>query len=168
MKRFKITDDSGFLAIINADRYKSFVNEDWELNELMDRFIAEMNQDNLIIWATGLENLWTVDVLPAPSGNPAFREFTKTIEVTAGRLYLTNYEDITMAAQFADEKLPSKHQQDKYIGLPNGRYSLTIRQLYDPAYIDPDVEIATHFEIIACPAADSISAPAKAIFWWKS
>lgn len=40
MKSFNITDDSGFLAIVNADRYKSFVNEDWELYELMDHFIA--------------------------------------------------------------------------------------------------------------------------------
>jgi hypothetical protein len=164
MKRFNINDDSGFLAIVNADRYKSFVNEDWERNELMDRFVAEMNQDNLIIWATGLENLWTIDVISIPFARRAFREFTKTIEVTAGRLYLTNYEDLTMAAQFADEKLPSKHQKDKYIELPNGRYSLTIRQLYDPTEIDPDAENVTHFEVIAGPAADSVSAPIQSVF----
>jgi hypothetical protein len=167
MKSFKITDDSGFLAIVNADRYKSFVHEDWELHELMDHFIAEMNNDNLIIWATGLENYWAVAFLTAPSPKPTFREFTKTIEVTAGRLYLTNYEDLTMVAQFADEKLPPTHQEDKYIDLPNGRYSLTIRQLYDPVHIDPDVPDAIHFEIIAIPAAASAIDPIEKIFWWE-
>ena len=167
MKSFKITDDSGFLAIVNADRYKSFVHEDWELHELMDHFIAEMNNDNLIIWATGLENYWAVDFLSAPSPKPAFRQLTKTIEVTGGRLYLTNYEDLTMVAQFADEKLPPSHQEDKYIDLPNGRYSLTIRQLYDPAHIDPDAPNATHFEIIAIPAAASPIDPIEKIFWWE-
>lgn len=65
MKRFEITDDSGFLAVVNADRYKTFVTEDWELKELMDHFIAEMNNDNLVIWGTGLENYWKVDFVDA-------------------------------------------------------------------------------------------------------
>lgn len=72
-----------------------------------------------------------------------------------------------MAAQFADEKLPSKHQEDKYVELLNGRYSLTIRQLYDPADFDQDAENATHFEIIAAPASNSVSAQIKEIFWWE-
>jgi len=31
---FKITDDSGFLAIVNADRFDSFIDEQWELPQL--------------------------------------------------------------------------------------------------------------------------------------
>jgi hypothetical protein len=169
MISFKLTDDSGFLAIVNGDRYESFVHEDWDLYQLMDHFVAEMNKENLVIWATGLENEWTVVFLPGPSARPAFREFTATIEVTAGRLYLTNYEDLTMVAQFADEKLPRPHQEAQYLELPDGRYALTIRQLYDPAQIDPGagLEPEPHFEIIAVPAAISATDPIESIFWWE-
>ena len=167
MQRFKITDDSGFLAIVNSDRYKSFVHEDWDLYELMDHFIAEMNKGNLIIWATGSENQWNVDFLPGPSPHPAFREFTATIEVTTGRLYLSNYDDLTMAAQFADEKLPHPHQEVQYIELANGRYALTIRQLYDLEDVDFDAGNEPHFEIIAVPAGVSGTDPIEGIFWWE-
>ena len=51
-RRLKITDDSGFLAIINSESYKSFVDEDWELIQLMNHFITEMNNKNIIFWAT--------------------------------------------------------------------------------------------------------------------
>jgi hypothetical protein len=165
MKSFKITDDSGFLAVVNADRYRSFVHEDWGLYELMDHFVAEMNNDNLDMWATGLEGYWAVAFLSGPSSRPAFREFTKTIEVTAGRLHLTNYEDLTFAAQFPDEKLPPKHQEAQYFELPNGRYALTIRQMYDPADSSSSTSDEPHFELIASPGAASETV--ENIFWWE-
>lgn len=167
MKSFKITDDSDFLAIVNAHRYKSFVREDWDFYELMDHFVAEMNSDNLVIWATGLENSWSVAFLPGPSTRHAFREFTKTIEVTAGRLHLTNYEDLTLAAQFSDQNLPPKYGDAEYLELPNGRYALTIRQMYDPEQINPDVPDEPNFEIIAVPASEHPGEKTENIFWWE-
>lgn len=59
--KLKITDDSGFIAIVNADKYNSFVDENWELPQLLNRFVDEMNKDALIIWATGSENKWIVE-----------------------------------------------------------------------------------------------------------
>ena len=47
---FKITDDSGFLAIVNADEFNSFVGEEWDLSQLVNRFVDEMNNNHLIIW----------------------------------------------------------------------------------------------------------------------
>jgi hypothetical protein len=41
--RFKITDDSGFLAIVNPHKYNSFVDENWELPQLFNHFVNEMN-----------------------------------------------------------------------------------------------------------------------------
>lgn len=163
MKRFEITDDSGFLAVVNVDRYKTFVTEDWELRELMDHFIAEMNNDNLVIWGTGYGNIWSVAVSFDPATQPAFRECTKTIEVTAGRLYLTNYESLTMVASFAHCSLPPKHQKDNYFELPNGLYKLTIRQFCDPKDLDAPADPG--FEIIVDPAI----APnrTEGVFWWK-
>jgi len=40
-----------------------------------------------------------------------------------------------MAAQFADETLPSKHEADAYIALEPGHYRLRIVQRFDPAQI---------------------------------
>ena len=95
-----ITDDSGFLAVANVDKYNSFVSEAWELPQLLGHFVDEMNENTVIVWATGFENEWTIDVLESPSDKKSYREFTQSIEVTNGKLFLTNYEDLTMAAQF--------------------------------------------------------------------
>jgi len=56
-KELKISDDSGFLAIVNSDTYKSFVDEDWQLNQLMKHFFDEMNNMNIIFWATGNQSI---------------------------------------------------------------------------------------------------------------
>jgi len=82
LKAFNITDDSGLLAIVNADRYKSFVHEDWEYEQLMKHFVDQMNNNSFIIWATGLEGDWTICFTDKPSGKQSFREFSKLISVT--------------------------------------------------------------------------------------
>jgi hypothetical protein len=48
-KILTITDDSGFLGLVNANLYKPFVSEDWELSQLFNHFIYEMNDDHLIL-----------------------------------------------------------------------------------------------------------------------
>src|SRR4030095_4998009 len=95
-----ITDDSGFLAIVNADKYNSFLNEGWTLPQLFERFVDEMNRDNLIIWSTDSENTWKVNFVNKPSDKKSFREFSKTMTVTNGQIFLTNYEDLTISAQY--------------------------------------------------------------------
>ena len=49
-----IADDSGFIAIANCDKYISFIDENWELPQLITHFVDEMNKQSLIVWATGL------------------------------------------------------------------------------------------------------------------
>jgi hypothetical protein len=164
---FTITDDSGFLAIVNADKFNSFVSEQWELLQLFQRFIQEMNKDHLIIWATGLENKWTVHFLDKPTNKKAFREFSKAIEVTDGQLFLTNYEDLTMAAQFVDEKIPSKQNQDLYIQLDNGKYEITVRQLFDPTNYEYEEEEKVNFEIVIQPDIKREVHRLDKVFWWR-
>src|SRR5450755_4135355 len=132
MKTLKITDDSGFIAIANSDKYISFVDKDWELPQLLHHFVNEMNKDALIIWSTGMENDWTIDFLAKPSSKKSFRELNKSISVTDGQLFLTNYEDLTTAAQFREERIPSRHNSHLNIKLENGKYNITIRQMFDP------------------------------------
>ena len=164
-KKLRITDDSGFLAIVNSDTYKSFVDEDWELTQLMRHFVAEMNNKNIIFWATGTQNEWTVSFVDKSSSKKAFREFTSTINVTTEKLYLTNYEDLTMSAQFEDTKIPAKHNSDLTIKLENGLYNLTIRQLFDPEDYDYEAEGKVNFEIVIQKTEKEIDEIDK-IYWW--
>ena len=163
---FKITDDSGFLAIVNADRFDSFIDEQWELPQLLNRFIEEMNKRHLIIWATGSENEWIVEFLDRSTNKNAFREFTKTITVTNGQLFLTNYEDLTMAAQFSDEKIPAKHNAELFIELANGEYEITVRQLSDPENYE-DENRDPDFEIVIQKAINRKIQPVQGVFWFE-
>jgi len=166
---YKITDDSGFMAIADPDKYQSFVNEDWEFDELQERFVEEMRNNTLVIWATGVGNIWTARFLDRPSDVTPFREFRKVIEVTHGRLVLTNYEDLTMAAQFESEKIPSKHNSDLLVQLDNGRYMVYVRQMLHP-YKSFDLPSGTiHFEIVISPVTGDGPevGPVNEIFWYE-
>ncbi|MDR2904595.1 MAG: hypothetical protein LBU73_01385 [Helicobacteraceae bacterium] len=164
--KLDITDDSGFMAIVNAEKYNTFVNEDWELPELFARFLEEMNKENLIIWATGMEGWWTVAILDKATNKKAFREFDKSIVVTNGRLYLTNYENLTMAAQYAYEQIPAKHNSDLFIPLDNGRYIFTVRQMFDPEDYDYDPEGKVDFEIVI-KLGNEPTGKIENVFWWN-
>jgi hypothetical protein len=162
--RFKITDDSGFLAIADPYKYNSFVHENWELPQLFNHFVNEMNNETLIIWSTGSSGEWTVLCSTKPSTKKSYREFTKSIVVADGRLCLTNYEDLTMAAQFADDKIPAAHNAELIIKLQNGQYSFTIRQMFDPEDYDYDPDGKVNFEIILQTGNKEQQAVGK-IFW---
>ncbi|MFT3934908.1 MAG: hypothetical protein QM726_14885 [Chitinophagaceae bacterium] len=163
--KLTITDDSGFLGIVDANAYKTFVSEDWELPQLLGHFVNEMNNNHLVFWATNLENTWTVNFAEHPSDQHSFREFHKTLEVTNGKIFLTNYEDLTMAAQFANEKIPAKHNADLELPLPNGLYTFLVRQLFDAENPDEAMEKEVHFEIVMKPSTDKSMKPIEKIFW---
>ncbi len=160
----KITDDSGFLALVNAHTYKSFVSRNWTFSQLLNHFVREMNNDHLIIWSTGSENSWTVCFVEQPSEKSSFREFTKTMEVTDRKLFLTNYEDLTMAAQCEQEELPSSHHADLFIELDNGIYELTVRQLFDPESYNLESDLG--FEIVIRPGSTKEFSSIEKIVWW--
>ncbi|MFJ9369360.1 hypothetical protein ACIRRA_33750 [Nocardia sp. NPDC101769] len=64
---------------------------------------------------------------------PVARQATGPITVTKGELIVVNYEILTMAAQFEDERID--REKDWYgsgIDLPNGDYVCTISQLTEP------------------------------------
>ncbi len=161
-----ITDDSGFIGIVNADKYKSFVNEDWELPQLLNHFIDEMNNNNLILWSTGSENVWTVNFVNKPSDKTSFREFYKTVEITNGKIFLTNYDDLAMAAQHADEKIPAKHNSDLFIPFDNGRHEFQIRQLFDPEDYKYDPDGQVNFEIVVQADTNKNVQQIDKVFWW--
>ncbi len=132
MKILKIADDSGFLGIANFDRYKSYLAPDWDFEMIKDKIIREMNAHTLLFWGTGREDIWKVKIGITASDKDAFREDKGVIEITNGKLYLTNYASLTMAAQFEHIRLPQKHHENLFIELENGKYMVKFRQMEDP------------------------------------
>ena len=129
---FEVTDDSGFLAIIDPDAYRGFVHADWTWDTIHEHFRREMRDRHLLIWATGMEHLWSIDVSFQPTRASGFREVVGSIDASRGRLLLTNYESLTMAAQFPDVTLPEAHERGQVLSVSPGLYDCRIVQLSDP------------------------------------
>jgi hypothetical protein len=129
---FEVTDDSGFLAVVVPATYQTFVDRNWKFDQLFDHFRQEMAQRSLLVWGTGLEGIWKVDVRVQQSSARGFRENSAPLSVVGGAVLVTNYESLTMVAQFEDERLPQKHEQDQLVTLPDGDYCCRIVQMFDP------------------------------------
>ncbi|MGJ1430624.1 hypothetical protein ACR79M_05230 [Sphingobacterium spiritivorum] len=137
----KVYDEDGIFAIVNNDTYRSFVHEDWSLEQLQSHFVREMNNLHCIVCKVSDEGGdWLLRIMTEPSSQKSYKEFKREIEVTNGRIYFVNYTDLTMAAQFDDETLPLKKQADWYMNLDNGYYEIEVRQMFDPEeYADEQV-----------------------------
>jgi hypothetical protein len=142
-----ITDDSGFSGIANFHQYQSFVARNWDFEMIKRHIIEQSNLNRILFWGTLLGGDWRVKIVDESSEIPAFGEFRGFLEVSNRRLYLCNYETLTMAAQFEDVKLPEAHLSDLYIELKNGKYGLKIRQMYDPENYKRE-ELEVDFEIV--------------------
>jgi len=135
---YKITDDSGFLAIFDPAAYLSFVDADWSFEQLIEHFQAEMGEGHLLLWRTGREGIWRIKVVRGRSEDEGFREVVGPIQVVGGRLCLTNYECLTMGAGSSSVTLPMPHEAGNEITLADGIYSCRIVQLFDPFEFDED------------------------------
>lgn len=144
---FEITDDTGYMGIFNAQKYQSFVDEDWEFDQLKERLLAESNKGHILFWGTDIPGIWQVRVCDAPVAQQEFKSFSGYICVTDAILHLINYESLTLAAQFDDEQLPEEHLADLCVPLDNGIYQVTVRQLFDPEH-DAIEDGALGFEIV--------------------
>ena len=151
---FRITDDSGFLAIIDPDAYHGFVHADWTTELLREHLAREMATRHLLIWGTGLENFWKIKVSIQRTGTTGFREITGGIIASQGRLLLTNYESLTMAAQFPGVCLPQAHEWGDVLSVPPGIYNCRILQLSDPEGDGP-FEEPVNFVYEVTPAAQA-------------
>lgn len=163
----QIYDDSGFIGIVNSEKYQSFVHEDWELDQLLLRFVQQTNLKNCIIWSVGTQNLMTVRLARTKSSEISYREASTSIKVTTGELFLTNYTDLSMAAQFEDEQIPSTHNSDLKIKIPNGEYSVLIRQMFDPQSYDWENMPKNCFELIFSDSTNQPSIDLTDVIWWK-
>jgi hypothetical protein len=126
--KLQVTDDSGLLALVDPDAYSGFVAEDWAWEDMVARFHEEMAARHLLIWGTGQEGCWTVDVSLSRAVEAGIREVAGSIVATKGRLLVTNYESLTMIAQFSDLTLPEPHETDLVVDVPPGLYRCRVVQ----------------------------------------
>jgi hypothetical protein len=167
--KLRINDDDGFIALVNSANYQGFVDEDWQFEQLMSHFVGQMNAGNIVIWQTSNDGggNWLVSIQEQPSSTQAFRQFEQVINVTKGELFLTNYSDLTMVAQFADSSVPGAHNSDLKIALENGWYKLTVRQLFDPGDFDIETDEDISFEIITTPIPEPVTQQIQNVYWFN-
>ena len=132
--------DYGCLALVDTEAYDGFVSENWELEELKQRIGAQAGLERIVAWGCVSGN-WIVRLSFESVPLPAVHEFTGVVR-SPGRLLLTTYESLTMAAQFSDVSLPEPHEKDNLVEIPEGRYSVKVSQTFSHA----DAESSEVFE----------------------
>jgi len=116
-----------------------------------------------------MERFWSIDVSFQPTRASGCREVVGSIGASRGRLLLTNYESLTMAAQFPDVTLPQADERGQVLSVSPGLYDCRIVQLSDPASDAPFEETVSFlyeftratssrevWSELACAAADRI------------
>jgi hypothetical protein len=157
----EVMDDSGMMALVDPDAYQSYVDKDWDLEQLGGHFVAEMARRTLLIWPTGFENHWTVEVTDVPRAlDPVDirRQVTGLIEASRGRLLVTSYESLTMAAGYRDVTLPERYDMDNVIAVPAGIYTCQATLVWPgyPADDDGGDEAASRYVLTLLPGGIDI------------
>lgn len=157
----KISDDSGFIGLIDANKYESFVDNNWNLDQLFDHFKKQIMNNTLLLWGTGSENIWKIEVNEGITNTKGYRNIIGSIKVSNNALYLINYESLTMAAQFSEVALPEKHMLDLKIPISNGNYNIQIIQ-----YSAPDMDSSSNTDfIIEYDKTEILSNTWKKVAW---
>lgn len=143
-----VVGDGIYLALVDTGRYESFVQEDWDTipGLLEPHFVAQMKRRSALVWGTGVEADWQVDVVTGITATPGHRELVGGITVSADGLYLCNYDSLSMAAQFNDHFLPDRDCQGNRIPLAAGNYRVRVVQLADPKGPVADDRFRLEFE----------------------
>lgn len=161
--------DTNFIGVANADTYNSFVDEDWELDNLLQHFGNEMKQGHILVFQMteeGIEHSWRVDVRVGREeiAQKCYRRAVGYIEVTENQLYLVDYDCLTMAAQFEDEEVPDENCSKYKIDIENGFYKVEIAQYYN---VDKDEYVGMRETDILMNfiKVSEIEPIAESVFW---
>ncbi|MCD2497124.1 MULTISPECIES: hypothetical protein [Microbacterium] len=138
-------DADGFVCVVAPDGYSGFVDEDWTLPDLLTKFAEQMNAGSLFVAYPGDEAADAALTVDAEEAENVIRRAYGVVRVGDGGLWLTDYTQLTMAAQFADEgPLASyAHRLDVDPGTylvalaetGDGEYALTIRPHHGEAIV---------------------------------
>src|SRR5580658_1660821 len=129
---YEVIDDFGLLAILDPNAYVGFIDSYASVQQVFDHFVAEMNRKCLLMWGTGRENIWRIDVRvdPAEPCN-GFRHKTGPLAVSDGFLCLSNYWTLAGAAEDENASIPQENEFHLYVRLPSGNYVVRVVQMFD-------------------------------------
>lgn len=149
-------DDDGFFCLVAPDTYSGFVDEDWELEHLLTHFAGQMNAGSLFVaypgpYAPGEE----VVVVDRDLDAPVLREAVGAVHVGPGGLWVTDYTQLTMAAQFDDEAptIPGALR----VPIPEGWHRVDLRQ----------VDGNPRYTLTISPLAGDDREPISAVPWFS-
>lgn len=122
--------DTTFISLVNAQSYDSFIDEEWDLvSDLVPHVIKEQLKGTILMFqmtSDGIEDDWKIAVSHSPIAVQKYlKKSLNYITVTDRSLYLIEYTNLTMAAQFADEGIPNNTCLPFEIEIENGSYSVT-------------------------------------------
>ena len=166
-KIFTIPADYGCLAILDPESYVGFVSEDWAIEGLKKHFIEQNERGALISWGCSYGN-WIVKLVFGSSNETGLRSFVSGLK-TNGKLLLTTYESLTMAAQFEDVSLPEAHEAEQVIEVAPGSYRVTVIQCFQTEQAESDEvfnQTTPHY-IVALESANEEIAPIKEVPWFE-
>ncbi len=149
----EILDDSGFMALIVPGAYASFVAEAWDFDVLRSHFVRQMAQHSMLIWGTGLEGTWRVDLRIDGPEIRGFREVSGPLRVEGGSVLVTSYDSLTMAAQSRETTLPQPHERDQLVAIEDGNYTCKVVQMFDPNENESAPAASTDFVILLSRSA---------------
>ncbi len=143
-----ISDDSGFLALVDCAAYRSFLSEDWTFESLTAHFVKEMQSRILLAWdCSDWGDTYTVAVRKGFSAETGFRSISGAINATAGKIHLLSYASLSMAAEDRDIDLPEDHEAGNVITVTPGVHKVRIVQTYNPEKAENRTEGSPHFII---------------------
>ncbi|MHB0937440.1 MAG: hypothetical protein ACYDCO_01005 [Armatimonadota bacterium] len=131
--KINLPDDNGFLALVAPDRYQHFVDENWDYDQIMAHFRQQMRQRAMLLWGTGREDMWQVEVRTRPGiVLPPYRKVTGGIIAAQGHLCVASYTDLTMAAVERNRNFLDMVPKDQVITVPPGNYRCHIARRFIP------------------------------------
>lgn len=120
-------DEDGFVCVVAPDTYEGFVHADWTLEALLARFVEQMNRGSLFIAYPGpddADSCLAFATVPPRTGEG--RTALGTVRVGHGGLWLTDYTQLTMAAQFSDES--SIATSSRRLPVSPGEYQVALHE----------------------------------------
>ncbi len=79
-------------------------------------------------------------------------------------LYLADYTDLTMAAQFKEYGIPADNHGNQKFLIENGKYLVKVKRLFNPDEEFDENKLA--FEIVFTITKDIYENNLDKIFWW--
>ncbi|MFB2584571.1 hypothetical protein [Herbiconiux liukaitaii] len=149
-------DEDGFVCLVAPDTYRGFVHEDWELEQLLAHFTAQMNEGSLFIAYPGPDH--ADDPLEFTGGAvdaPVLREAVSIVRVGPAGLWVTDYTQLTMAAQFDDEA-PTGPGAIR-LPVPEGAHRVTLQHTAG----------VPRFTLTITPAPPAAPGPLTAVPWFE-